>query len=68
MARNEDDAFQDEQDAIGDMLDDRDGDHDGFGSHWDDRISAIEGYCDYCEREGHTFRSCPRRDDHQDQS
>ncbi len=20
-------------------------------------------YCDYCEQEGHTFRTCPRRDD-----
>lgn len=20
-------------------------------------------YCDYCEREGHAFNSCPRRDD-----
>jgi hypothetical protein len=20
-------------------------------------------YCDYCEREGHAFRSCPKRDD-----
>lgn len=23
----------------------------------------IEDYCDYCEREGHTYRSCPKRDD-----
>ena len=22
-----------------------------------------EPYCDYCERDGHTFASCPRRDD-----
>lgn len=22
-----------------------------------------EDYCDYCEREGHTFRTCPARDD-----
>jgi hypothetical protein len=22
-----------------------------------------EDYCDLCEREGHTFSSCPRRDD-----
>jgi hypothetical protein len=22
-----------------------------------------EGYCDLCEVEGHTFRTCPRRDD-----
>lgn len=21
-------------------------------------------YCDYCEQEGHTFRSCPKRDDY----
>lgn len=20
-------------------------------------------YCDYCEREGHTFAGCPKRDD-----
>lgn len=23
----------------------------------------VEAYCDFCESEGHTFRSCPRRDD-----
>lgn len=23
-------------------------------------------YCNYCETEGHTFRSCPRRDDDQE--
>jgi hypothetical protein len=23
----------------------------------------VEEYCDYCEREGHTFRACPARDD-----
>ncbi len=23
-------------------------------------------YCDYCETEGHTFRSCPKRDDDDD--
>lgn len=22
-----------------------------------------EDYCDYCEKEGHTFRKCPARDD-----
>lgn len=22
-----------------------------------------EPYCDYCENDGHTFRSCPMRDD-----
>jgi len=22
-----------------------------------------EPYCDYCERSGHSFRSCPARDD-----
>jgi hypothetical protein len=21
-------------------------------------------YCDYCEIEGHTFKNCPKRDDH----
>lgn len=37
--RAADDAlWQDEQDAIGDLLDDRDGDHDGFVSHWDRRV------------------------------
>lgn len=25
--------------------------------------AQIEGYCDYCETEGHTFRTCHRRDD-----
>lgn len=24
----------------------------------------MDEYCDYCEREGHTFSSCPARDDH----
>lgn len=24
---------------------------------------TVEGYCDYCEVEGHTFRTCPARDD-----
>lgn len=24
---------------------------------------AMEGYCDLCEVTGHTFRTCPRRDD-----
>jgi len=26
----------------------------------------VEDYCDYCERDGHTFRSCPKRDDDPD--
>lgn len=26
-----------------------------------------EDYCDYCEQSGHTFRSCPKRDDEDDQ-
>jgi len=33
----------------------------------DDVTSGVfiedELYCDYCDEEGHTFRSCPRRDD-----
>lgn len=28
-----------------------------------DEILHGEVYCDLCEREGHTFRSCPQRDD-----
>lgn len=28
-----------------------------------ERMELIEGYCDYCEETGHTFRSCPARDD-----
>lgn len=23
----------------------------------------MDEYCDYCEQEGHTFRTCPHRDD-----
>lgn len=23
----------------------------------------LDGYCDYCEKEGHSFSSCPARDD-----
>ena len=30
---------------------------------YDEALDAIEGYCDYCERSGHTFSSCPKRDD-----
>lgn len=30
---------------------------------WNQFIDNIIGYCDYCEVEGHTFRTCPRRDD-----
>lgn len=26
------------------------------------RFDYVEEYCDFCEREGHTFSSCPRRD------
>jgi len=26
----------------------------------------MDDYCDYCEQEGHTFRSCPKRDDNPD--
>jgi hypothetical protein len=27
-----------------------------------------EPYCDFCERTGHTFRSCPARDDEPDEA
>lgn len=30
----------------------------------DGLVVAVRSYCDYCEREGHTFRTCPARDDH----
>lgn len=33
----------------------------------DEEQPIVEEYCDYCEEEGHTFRSCPRRDDTPDQ-
>lgn len=26
----------------------------------------VEDYCDFCEHEGHTFSSCPQRDDNYD--
>lgn len=26
-------------------------------------VTWPEDYCDWCETDGHTFRSCPRRDD-----
>jgi hypothetical protein len=29
----------------------------------EDLVFAPEPYCDYCERDGHTFSSCPARDD-----
>lgn len=29
----------------------------------DEERFTPEPYCDYCEQDGHTFRSCPRRDD-----
>ncbi len=32
----------------------------------DEVLAPPEDYCDYCERSGHTFRSCPRRDDNFD--
>jgi CLIP1 zinc knuckle len=28
-----------------------------------DEEHLAEPYCDYCERYGHTFSSCPKRDD-----
>jgi hypothetical protein len=37
-------------------LDDRENAYDAW-------MQLMEGYCDYCEEEGHTFRTCPRRDD-----
>lgn len=30
---------------------------------WDEQRSPWEAYCNYCEEEGHTFSSCPQRDD-----
>lgn len=31
---------------------------------WYEReIERVEDYCDYCEQSGHTFRTCPKRDD-----
>lgn len=30
---------------------------------YDQWMQSVMGYCDWCEEEGHTFRSCPRRDD-----
>lgn len=44
------------------MTDWRD-DYDDTPDPYDRFLEAIEGYCDYCEKTGHTFRSCPRRDD-----
>lgn len=29
--------------------------------YWAER--RTENYCDLCEKEGHTFRTCPTRDD-----
>jgi hypothetical protein len=36
---------------------------DAYMQEPDEVLSPPEDYCDYCERVGHTFRSCPRRDD-----
>lgn len=30
---------------------------------YEEAMNAIIGYCDLCEVEGHTFRTCPARDD-----
>jgi hypothetical protein len=38
-------------------------DADWRDDYTDDDHERVEDYCDYCEREGHTYRSCPRRDD-----
>ena len=33
----------------------------------DEELSVFDLlYCDYCEVEGHTFQTCPRRDDNHD--
>lgn len=29
-----------------------------------DHDPMLDQYCDYCEEEGHTFRTCPQRDDY----
>ena len=34
----------------------------------DETPYVSEGYCDYCEREGHTFSTCPKRDDEYDEA
>jgi hypothetical protein len=34
---------------------------------YDQFMAAMEGYCDLCEVEGHTFRTCPARDDNYDE-
>jgi hypothetical protein len=53
------------------MYSDDDDYHDEIGDELaeieDRNRAAIEGYCDLCERFGHTFRSCPARDDHYDE-
>jgi len=44
----------------------RNGDHgqvDPAYEAWCDEQYDSEPYCDYCERDGHTFRTCPERDD-----
>jgi hypothetical protein len=28
-----------------------------------EELYRSELYCDFCEREGHTFNQCPKRDD-----
>jgi len=34
----------------------------------EEAYAVSELYCDYCEQDGHTFASCPRRDDSEVQS
>lgn len=56
----------------GDIDYDTDAEHAAYEEEDDNLVMAQEQvadepYCDYCEEEGHTFRSCPARDDTPDQ-